>query len=118
MAEYSEEVEKLAETLKNSGLSASMEDALLKAQSMIGKKEEIKEEIVEKEEDVAQTTLGGVNAPQVKESVQESSETGDELKKEEVFTDKTASEEVSEGKQERPTNQKKIDLTEVFNVNK
>lgn len=124
---YSEEVKKLAETLKNSGLAASMTDALERAQSMVGKKkaEEQKEEPFEKKEDAAQTTLGEVKDPVEKEATNESAETEEELKKEEVFTNKPAPKN-SEEKQEGPNNQKKVDyskekkvdLTKVFDVNK
>ena len=119
MVEYSDEVKKLAETLKNSGLSASMTDALEKAQSMIGTNEAMKAgKTVEQAEsaksvkpeeelDVAQTTLGNVGR-----DVNESVEIGDELKEEEVFTDKVETENKPE------SIQNKIDLSEIFNVNK
>ena len=113
---YSEEVKKLAETLKNSGLAASMVDALEKAQSMVGTNEAMKEgktvEPVEPEEDldVAQTTLG--NIKEKEKNVNETVETEDELKEEEVFADKVETE------QKPKSSQNKIDLTEIFNVNK
>jgi len=119
MVEYSDEVKKLAETLKSSGLAASMVDALEKAQSMIGTNEAMKEgktveqvEPVKPEEDldVAQTTLGNIKKEE--NNVNESVEIGDELKEEEVFADKVETE-----KKPKPI-QNKIDLSEIFNVNK
>jgi predicted negative regulator of RcsB-dependent stress response len=122
MVEYSDEVKKLAETLKNSGLAASMTDALEKAQSMIGtneamqagktvedvKSEESAEPVKPVEDlDVAQTTLGNEE-----KDVNESVETVDEIKQEEVFVDKVETEKNPE------SSQNKIDLTEIFNVNK
>ncbi len=128
--EYSEEVKKLAEILKNSGLAASMKDALERAKSMLGKKEtKKKEELFEKREDAAQTTLGEVNGikdsknpseiKEKKEEIEESPEPKEELKTEEVFTNKA-----DKQKQESPQNkvdyskEKKVDLTDIFNVNK
>ncbi len=123
---YSEEVRKLAETLRNSGLSASMTDALERAQSMIGRREtkeepEVREVPVGKRIDITQTTLGDVSEVGEK-PVDEFTETEGELKKEEVFTNKLDAEQ----KKEEPPNQKKadysrekkIDLSDVFNVNK
>lgn len=121
---YSEEVKKLAETLKNSGLSASMTDALERAQNMIGRKEAKRDEVrvvpAEKRIDITQTTLDVSEVEGNK--VEESTETGGELKKEEVFTNKPDAEQ----KKEEPFNQKKvdyskekkIDLSDIFNVNK
>jgi len=119
---YSEEVKTLAETLKNSGLAASMSDALERAQAMIGVNEkvndapEVKEEPKVEPVDNAQTTLSD-NEPEIKEGVQEVPEVNDteEMKKEEVFTNKPA-EEVKE--EPNKPGQKKIDLTEIFDVNK
>lgn len=130
--EYSEEIKKLAETLKNSGLAASMRDALKKAESMLGKKEakkeepEVKEEPFERETDAAQTILGEVKEPEEKKVVEESSEAEEELKKEEVFTNNPTREIANEEKQEGLSNkkkvdyskEKKVDLNEVFDVNK
>jgi hypothetical protein len=113
--EYSEEVKKLAETLKNSGLAASMKDALERAQSMVGKKEEVKEEPFEKKEDAAQTTLGGVK--EKKEEIKESPEPKEELKKEEVFTNKSDKQKSDQNKVDY-SKEKKVDLTDVFDVNK
>ncbi len=118
--EYSEEVKKLAETLKNSGLSASMEDALRRAENMLGKKEaETREEPVKRKIDAGQTTLQAENLEE-KDGIDESPELQEELKKEEVFADKGVS---SEEKQETQKNvdyskEKKIDLSDVFDVNK
>ena len=83
MAQYSEEVKKLAETLKNSGLAASMVDALERAQRMIGKKEEKKEIVEEPIEkiDATQTTLDDVKG---EVTIEEASEE-EVMKKEEVF---------------------------------
>ena len=128
--EYSEEVKKLAETLKNSGLAASMRDALEKAQSMLSKKEvKEKEEPFEKKEDAAQTTLGEVKEKE-KEEIGESPETKDELKKEEVFTNNPNKQKqesnqnkinysiVPNSSSRARTKEKKVDLTEVFDVHK
>lgn len=120
--EYSEEVQKLAETLKNSGLAASMEDALKRAESMIGKKEESfekSEDAVEKPVDTAQTTLGNTKEPK-KAVIEESPELEEGLKKEEVFTNKTenTNKEKSENQKNADSNDKKVDLTKIFNVNK
>jgi len=117
--EYSEEIKKLAETLKSSGLVASMKDALERAQNMLGKKEaekeeKIKEEPVEKTTDAAQTTLGEVKESEEKEVI-ESPET-EELKKEEVFANKP--DKKRESNKVDYTKEKKVDLTEVFDVNK
>lgn len=106
--EYSTEVKKLAETLKNSGLVASMADALERAQSMLGKKEVIKEPEAREEPfkkiDSAQTTLDEakeseeINEPEEALEVEEQKIKGfltsgyndsEELKKEEVFVNKT-----------------------------
>ena len=124
---YSEEVQKLAETLKNSGLSASMTDALERAQKMVGGKEEQKEEVKEvKEEkgpekgiDASQTTLGDVKGPEDK-LIEEATETTEELAKEEVFTNKSGpkKEEPSAKKEVDYSKEKKIDLSDVFDVNK
>lgn len=131
---YSEEVKKLAETLKNSGLAASMTDALERAQNMIGGKEpkevpEIKEVPVEKRVDIGQTTLGEVG----EKTVEEFTETDGELKKEEVFKNKSDVEQKKEESSSQKkvdysivpnssskarTKEKKIDLSDVFNVNK
>ena len=119
MVEYSDEVKKLAETLKNSGLAASMVDALEKAQSMVGTNEAMKEgktvEDVESAEpvkpeaelDVEQTTLGNEE-----KDVNESADTENEMSEKEVFADKAETEKKPE------SSQNKIDLTEIFNVNK
>jgi hypothetical protein len=119
MVEYSDEVKKLAETLKNSGLAASMTDALEKAQSMIGTNEAMQAgktvEDVKSEEsakpvedlDVAQTTLGNAE-----KDVNESVDTENEMGEQEVFADKVETEKKPE------SSQNKIDLTEIFNVNK
>ncbi len=117
---YSEEVKKLAETLKNSGLAASMTDALERAQTMIGINEkingtdkvngtEVGEERQEtKPVDNAQTTLK--SEPEIKEIKEVVPEVNEpEMNEEEVF--KPAVKEPS-----KPG--KKIDLTEIFNVNK
>ena len=120
MPNYSEEVKQLAETLKSSGLAASMVDALERAQRMVGKDEEPKEVIKEPKEEVlvpkdpAQTTLGNVDE---KITIEESPEEETELKKEEVFAEK------EEPEQEKKTEEKKLDpktydLNEIFNVNK
>lgn len=123
MAQYSEEVKRLAETLKNSGLAASMTDALERAQNMVGNKkaeEKVEEEPV-RSEDVAQTTLNTVKEKEdveINESEEVAKDAG-EIKKEEVFTNKeeiTVEEAEPEKKPEQK--QKKIDLTDVFNVNK
>ena len=116
--EYSEEVKKLAETLKSSGLAASIEDALKKAQSMLGKKEaeeKIKEEPFERGTDAAQTTLGEVKEAEESNITAESPET-EELEKEEVFTNNPGNGE----KQNKVdySKEKKVDLNEVFDVNK
>ncbi len=69
--QYSEDVKRLAETLKSSGIADSLKDALEKAQSMLGKKEIQKEEIneISKEETVKPMNI---NTPQEKkEEVQE-----------------------------------------------
>jgi len=113
MAQYSEEVQNLAETLKNSGLAASMTDALERAQGIIGKKEEAPVDDGPKD-DVEQTTLDVDNQePVVKESPEE-------LNEEEVFANQP--DDSSQDKQETVDNstksKQKIDLTDVFNVNK
>ena len=138
MVEYSEEVKRLAETLKNSGLSASMSLALEKAQEMIGKKEP--KEKVQKEEsvkiDVQQTTLSDVpDASEPENAVDNAEEEdSDEIRIEEVFknaednsresqdssNDLSISEQSSFEQSSRKVQpkEKKIDLTDVFNVNK
>ena len=138
MVEYSEEVKRLAETLKNSGLSASMSLALEKAQEMIGKKEP--KEKVQKEEsvkiDVQQTTLSDVpDASEPENAVDNAEEEdSDEIRIEEVFknaednsresqdssNDLSISEQSSFEQSSRKVQpkEKKIDLTNVFNVNK
>ena len=103
--EYPEEVKKLAETLKNSGLAASLKDALEKAQSMLGKKESKKEDPVKKTGDTAQTTLSEVNETTEKAEIDESPESENELKKEEVFTHSKSDDK-----------EKKVDLSEIFKV--
>lgn len=99
--EYSQEVRKLAETLRNSGLAASMVDALEKARSMLGKRveEETKEESFKEEIDATQTTLD-----EVKKSEEKVIDDSEELKKEEVFVNKTDTEQKKED-----SNQKKVD---------
>lgn len=122
---YSEDVKNLAETLRNSGLSASMTDALERAQNMIGRREakeepEVREAPAEKKMDVTQTTLDVSEAEENR--VEEFTETDGELKEDEVFTNKPD----AELKKEEPSTQKKIDyskekkidLSDVFNVNK
>ncbi len=121
--EYSEEVQKLAETLKNSGLVASMEDALKKAQSMLGKEEEKEEpfekskEEAEKPADTAQTTLSDTKEPK-KAVIEESPEEEEGLKKEDVFTTQKETKEAPNEKKVDYSKEKKVDLTDVFNVNK
>ena len=123
MSEYSEEVKKLAETLKNSGLAASMEDALKRAESMLGKKEDEKEKPLEKSRkeekpaDTSQTTLGETKEPK-KIKIEESPEEEEEIKKEEVFTKKSGNTNTENTKNTSSNNQKKIDLADIFNVNK
>jgi len=133
MVEYSKEVEKLAETLKNSGLAASMPDALERAQSMIGKKEEkVREEPVEKKTDAAQTTLGELKDGKEATEPEESPEEEKELKKDEVFSNNPNNETkqrssnqnrvnysiVPNSSSRARTKEKKIDLSDIFNVNK
>ena len=137
MVEYSDEVKTLAETLKNSGLAASMIDALERAQTIIGgtmskpKEEVVKEPIkepikepVKETEDVAQTTLEGEGNTEVNLSgikaveASESIEIEEGLKEEEVFTEKTEQKQESNQDNTQTSQQKKIDLTEIFNVNK
>lgn len=127
---YSEEVKKLAETLRSSGLVASMEDALKRAQSMLGKDEARTEpeagEEPFKEIDSAQTTLGVVNGDMGKEEANEPENDleAEELKTEEVFKNKPDNEANIEKEPEGPSNKdadirpRKIDLSDIFNVNK
>ena len=126
MAQYSDEVKALAETLKNSGLAASMIDALDRAQAIIGvkspgpeTKKAVKEEPAEVEIDPSQTTLSKVNNSE-ENSVEpsESIEIEEGLNEEEVFTEKTEQKQESNRNNTSNSQQKKIDLTEIFNVNK
>jgi len=139
MVEYSEEVKKLAETLKSSGLAASTEDALERAQSMVGKKD-VKEEVTEEKEepfeqptDAEQTTLDDVKVKEASDVAGESTEPKKELENEEVFTNKSDTEPKADEEPKKTgvdpsiapnsskksqTKQEKIDLTDVFNVNK
>lgn len=138
---YSEEVKKLAETLKNSGLAASMIDALERAQDILGVNEKVNSaRKIAEEENVAklmnnrsQTTLNNVEKPKNNMEMPKSnfgvlkvsepssdvevSEVDDSegMKAEEVFTNKPV--EPVEKKPNKPE-QMKIDLTEIFNVNK
>lgn len=118
--EYSEEVQRLAETLKSSGLVASMRDALERAQNILSDKEVRKEEHVKKTMGIEQTTLSEVKVGEEKEVIEESSEVQEGLKGEEVFTNKadSAAEEKQEMQKKVDSREKKVDLSEVFNVNK
>ena len=126
MAQYSDEVKALAETLKNSGLAASMIDALDRAQSIIGvkgpkpeTKKAVKEEPAEVEIDPSQTTLSKANNPEENDAEpSESIEIEEGLNEEEVFTEKTEQKQESNRNNSPNSQQKKIDLTEIFNVNK
>lgn len=114
--EYSQEVRRLAETLKSSGLVASMVDSLERAQSMLGGKEESNEEI-KKEKDAEQTTLDRINKPEEKDEAKEYSDAQEGLNKEDVFKNKPEAEQTgNEEKQEGL--QKKADSSRIFNVNK
>ena len=164
MAEYSEEVKKLAETLKESGLAASMMDALQRAQSMVSIKSQNTDQIkVEKEkhfgkeENGPQTklndnnskeemTMGEFAAEEQKTASFPTLESDDsEEPKEEVFANRPSEINIEENqekiddvssvqqkvqngaeetqKKDNPINtapkeNKKVDLSEMFNVNK
>ncbi|MBW2975637.1 hypothetical protein KY366_08005 [Candidatus Woesearchaeota archaeon] len=120
---YSEDVKRLAETLKNSGLAASMPDALERAQSIIGKKEEPKEKIEEREkpeENPNKAFEEALNEPEREEEAGESPEPQEELKKEEVFTSRPGNQAQAGNNRPSPAapQQKKIDLSEIFDVNR
>jgi hypothetical protein len=108
---YPEDVQKLAETLKNSGLAASMTDALERASMMLGKKVDKPKEEPMKKPEPSQHTLEP-------KSVEESPPPEEELKKEEVFATKPVEEAPDVQEKVEYSKEKKIDLSDIFNVNK
>lgn len=105
-----EEIEQLAQSLKNSGLAASMEDAIKKAEEMLKKKNKGQAIKVDKPktEEVKE---------EPEESAEEPEDSEEEVKKEEkqteLFVTKEAEEDINK-KEPTEEEKEKTDLTKMF----
>ncbi len=110
-----EDIKNLAETLKKSGLAASIQDAIKRAKQMLEKKGEEKTE-EPKKIDETQVTLTEIEK---KEEKPEKKTEEEKLKKEEVFsTTTTEKEQEKEKKKLDYSAEKKVSLSKIFDVNK